>query len=430
MAQEAEQIYILNSRKLPVRIGLVVIILTAVVFGWFAVRWQIGNLLADVSSPNEENVKSTAETSLNLAPDDPLTNWLMASVKKSENPEYTEGFEKIVRLSPNDYLWWIQLGRAYEEAGKANQAEQAFLKAIDIAPNYTYPHWQIGNFYLREDKPVEAFKELKKAADNNDAYREQIFSIAWDYYDQDTEKLEAIVSDSSDSRAGLARFYAAKERPRKSLQVWNTLTNDEKKKNEQIARLIAQAFYDKRFLLSSVEFVNQLGIEKNVRAEAVSNGGFEDDINNSDQTYFSWKIIPTEKMRVALNPIKKHSGKKSLQVSFNGFDKVEINNIFQTIAVKPDVKYQLSFWVKTENLKSAGNPKLDILSFTDGQIIASSATFADGTTDWKKYEINFTTPANAEGISVRTARSYCGEKCPLFGTFWYDDFELKKLSGE
>lgn len=430
MSDENEQIYILHSRNLPVKIGLIVIFLIVIAFSWFAVRWQIGNLLADMSSPTEENIKSAAQTALNLAPNDPITNWLTASVKQLENPEYTAGFERVVRLSPNDYRWWIQLGRSYEEANKPVEAEKAFLKAIEIAPNYTYPHWQIGNFYLRENEPDKAFKELKKAADNNDTYREQIFSIAWDYYDQNTEKLEAIVGDSSDSRAGLARFYAAKESPRKSLEIWNTLTADEKKVNEKTAALIAQSFYDKRFFLSSVEFVNQLGIEKNVKAETVTNGGFEDEIANSDRTYFSWRIIPTEKMRVAVNPIKKHGGKKSLQVSFNDFNGLDINNIFQTIAVKPGVTLQLSFWVKTEDLKSAGNPKLDILSSNDGKSIISSEAFAEGTTDWKQYDLKFTVPADTEGIGLRTSRAFCGEKCPLFGTFWYDDFELKKLSGE
>ncbi len=430
MPNENEQIYALNSRSLPVRIGLVLIGLIVIAFGWFGVRWQIGNLLADMSRPTEENVKPAAQTALNLAPDDPLTNWLAASVNQLENPQSTSRFERVVRLSPNDYQYWVQLGKSFEEANKPIEAEKAFLRAIELAPNYTYPHWQIGNFYLREDSPEKAFGQLKIAADNNDSYREQIFSIAWDYYDQNTAKLEAIVGDSAASRAGLARFYAAKERPRKSLEIWNTLTADQKKNSEQIARLIAQAFYDKRFFLSSVEFVNQIGIEKNVKASTITNGGFEDEIYNSDQTYFSWRVVPTEKMRVVTNPIKKHGGKKSLQISFNGFEKSQINNIFQTIAVEPETKYRLSFWVKTENLKSAGNPQLEVLNSNNGQLIVASQPFAEGTTDWKQYDLNFTVPAAVEGIGLRTSRAYCGEKCPLFGTFWYDDFELKKLSAE
>ncbi len=431
MVEDKEQIYILDAKKFPVRIGLVVIMLFALLFGWFAIRWQIGNLLADITSPNQENAKQSAMMAYGFAPDDPLTLWLVASVEKESNPEYTEGFEKVVRYSPNDYRWWIQLGRAYEQADKPKEAEKAFKRSVETAPNYTFPHWQIGNFYLRQDRDDEAFKEFEIAARNNPVYREQIFSIAWDYYEQDTDKLESIVGNSAEVRAGLAKFYAAKERPNESLEMWNSLTAEAKQTNDQTARLIAQALYDKKFLLSSVEFVNQTGIEENAKAETIYNGGFEEKINDSaDKVFFGWKILPAEKLSIRQSQFKKHEDKKSLHLSFTGFNKVEINNIYQSIAVRPKAKYQLSFWVKTENLKSAGTPKIDIVSVTDNQIIESSEAFPDGTNDWKEFKVSFTVPENSEGITLRTARSYCGENCPIVGSMWYDSFKLVKISGE
>jgi tetratricopeptide (TPR) repeat protein len=430
MTEDKEQIYILDARGLPVRIGLVVLLLSALVFGWFAVRWQLGNLLADITSPNEPNAVRTAEFAKTLAPSDPLTNWLTASITKETDPEHTAGFETVVRLAPNDYRWWIQLGRAYEQAQRPKEAEMAFKRAVEMAPNYTFPHWQLGNFYLRQERPTEAFRELQTAAENNSIYREQVFSIAWDYFERDSAKLESIVGNSPDVRAGLAKFYAAREFPQKSLEMWNTLSPPQKQKHEEVARIIVQALYDKRFLLSSVEFVNQLGIEKGAQAETVYNGGFEENISNADNIYFGWKVIPTEKMRVTLNSSKKYEGRRSLEVTFTGFDKLEVNNIYQTIAVKPNVQYALSFWLKTENLKSAGPPKLEVLSATDNQILASSEPFPVGANDWQQFKLNFTVPDKTEGVYLRTSRAYCGEKCPIFGTFWYDGFKLENVSGE
>ncbi len=430
MIEDKEQIYILDTRNLPVRIGLIVFLLISLIFGWFAVRWQLGNLLADITNPNEPNANRTAELAKSFAPNDPMTNWLLASIKKESNPEYTEGFEKVIRLSPNDYRWWIQLGRAYEQANKSKEAEKAFVRAVEIAPTYTFPHWQLGNFYLRQDRVEEAFKELKTAAQNNAIYREQVFSIAWDYYDKDTGKVDSIAGNSPDVRAGLAKFYAIKDLPNKSLELWNTLTPQQKQSNTHIAREITQAFYEKRYMLTAVEFVNQLGIEKGVKAESIHNGGFEENLGNPESTYFGWKITPTEKMRFQLSNTKKKEGKRSLQVSFNGFDKLEINNIYQTIALKPMSKYEISFWVKTQELNSGGLPKLEILSANDNQILATSQEFPGGTNDWKQISVNFTTPKETEGIGLRTSRGYCGEKCPIFGTFWYDEFKIEKLSGE
>lgn len=430
MSKDNEQIYFLYAKSLPVRIGLAFVIILALIFGWYSVRWQLGNLLADITKSGEEKAEATAKTAKGLAPGDPLTNWLVASITKETDPEHTEGYEDAVRLSPNDYRWWIQLGRAYDQADKPKEAEGAFLKAVEMAPEYTFPRWQIGNFYLRQDREEDAFRELKKAANNNAVYREQIFSIAWDYYDQDTEKVEAIVGDASDAKAGLAKFYAAKERPKKSLNVWNTLSDEEKAKNRSIAEVITRALYDKGFLLSSVEFVRQLGIEKDVKAEQISNPSFEEEISDAKTSYFDWKIVPVEKMRVRLSPVKKKEGKRSLQVSFNGFDKIEVNNIYQIVAVKPNASYRLDFWVKTEKLKSAGTPKLEVVNPNDNRVLGSSAVFISGTNDWKQMSVNFSVPGEVEGVTIRTAREFCGEKCLIFGTFWYDDFSLEKTSAE
>jgi hypothetical protein len=94
--------------------------------------------------------------------------------------------------------------------------------------------------------------------------------------------------------------------------------------------------------------------------------------------------------------------------------------------VVPGNKYRLSFWVRTENLKSAGGPVLDIVNANDDKLIAKSAVFPTGSNDWQEMTVEFEAPANCSGISIRTARAYCGEDCPIIGTFWYDDFQLIK----
>lgn len=429
MTEDREQIHIIDTHGLPVRIGLAVLLLLALVFGWFAARWQIGNLLADMTSPNEPNAAETARLAHSLAPADPLTNWLAASVEKETDPNHTNGFENVVRLAPEDYRWWIQLGRAYEQAGRPEEAEKAFRRAVGLAPNYTFPHWQIGNFYLRQDRAEEAFRELKTAAGNSAVYREQVFSIVWDYYEQDTRKLETIVGDTPEVRAGLAKFYAARERPQKSLEMWNSLSPADKQKHDDVARIIAQALYDKRFLLAAVEFVDQLGIEKGARAGKIYNGGFESAISEAEPIYFGWKVVPTERMRVQFSPTRKKEGRRSLQVTFNGFDKLEVNNIYQTIALRPATSYELSFWLKTENLKSAGPPKLEVLSTADNRLLATTEPFPTGTHEWREIKLGFTVPDGAEGVYLRTSRGYCGDKCPIFGTFWYDGFELTERTG-
>ncbi len=425
------QIETVDTRRLPVRVGLVAMIVFAVVFGWFAASWQLGNMLAELTLPSEPNAEELAALSKSLAPSDPLTSWLTANTKRGvlteENPENPiNDFKQTVRLSPFDYRWWIELGHGYEQAENPELAEQAYLKATRTAPAYTYPRWQLGNFYLRQNRSEEAFAELKKAAQKNAVYRQQVFSIAWDFYEQDTARLEQIAGDLPEVKTGLVQFYAAKGRAEDSLRIWNTLSDEEKKESQAIGKLVAQVLFEKGFQRSVMQFVSELGIEPKAKPETVQNGGFEDSISYSDYIYFGWKISPTEKMDINLDAAQKREGTRSLRVTFNGFANPQLSNIYQTIVVNPGENYVLSFWLKTENLKSAGTPILDVVDTKDGKIIATSKPFPTGTNDWQEVKIEFTAPEKTEAVYLRTARVYCGDACPLVGAFWYDDFKLAK----
>lgn len=421
-----------DSQKLPIRIGLGLMILLAILFGWFMVRWQLGNMLAELTLPTEPNARQVAEAAIDLSPNDPLAKWLKTNTQEDVfTPESAEravyNNKEVIRSSPYNFAWWVELGRAYEQAEQLENAEKAFLRAIELAPAYTYPHWQMGNFYLRTGSDEKAFAELQKAAETNAVYREQVFSIAWDFYEQDTERLEKIAGDTPDVRAGLAKFYAAKERAKESLKMWNSLSSEEKKSNQEVAKLIAQALYDKQFYGEAVEFVRDLKIEPDAGKEKIQNGGFEKRIEPLDKTYFNWKIQKTENIEIKIDPTQKHEGRKSLRVVFSGYDKPELYNIFQVVAVEPSVKYNLSFWLKSKDLKSSGKPILEIVDARTNKIIAVSESFPTDAEEWQQIKVNFTTPEDTDAVTIRTSRVFCGDVCPIVGIFWYDNFELNKL---
>ena len=429
--EKTEQLKFVDSRRLPVRIALIFAIFFALAFAYLAVRWQIGNMLAEYTSSTEPNVQAIAEISASLAPGDPMANWFLASSEKDVfTPEKLaaslEKYEKVVRLAPYDYRWWIELARAREQSENAAGAEAAFLRAVSLAPNYTYPHWQAGNFYLRQGATDKAFAELKKAAENNPVYRQQVFSTIWDYFDKDTARLEQLAGDAPNVRSDLAFFYASKERADDSLRVWNTLTPEQKKENESDAKIIAQALFEKKYFRAAVGFTRELGIETEAEAGKFQNAGFETETGRENDSYFSWKVITAEKVDVRFDRTQKHGGNRSLRIAFNGFSAAQYYQVYQIVAVEPNAKYRLSFWVRGENLKSAGNPLIEIVNANDDKLIKASDAFPAGSSDWQEVKIEFVAPPNAEGVIVRAARAFCGAQCPLFGTIWLDDFSISK----
>ena len=395
------------SNSIGARIAIVAVVICSLLFGWYVVRWQLGFMLADLSSPTEPNAKAIGQLAVDLAPRDPLANWLLVNAAKNDfTAESIEnsikGIENVVRFAPYNFSWWIELGRTYEQSNQPEKAEKAFLRAVELAPNYTYPHWQLGNFYLRSGDETRAFGELRKAAENNAVYREQVFSIAWDYYEQNPQRLEELAGDSPEVRAGLARFYAVKERAADSLRMWNTLTPEEKEKNSDVAKVVAQGLYDKKFYRQAVAFVADLGMEPKAKAETVLNGSFEDPIGESENVFFDWKVTKAEKIDIKLDTTQKKSGNRSLRMSFNSFLGGIFYNTFQIVAVEPSAEYILSFWVKTDSLNSGGMPTFEVVDAVSGKIIATSESFPTGTNNWQQMKIEFSVPEDSEGISIRT----------------------------
>ncbi len=426
----SEPLRIFDSKDLRVRLVLIAVVLFALLFAWFAVRWQLGNMLAELTAPISPEAREVSRLAMTLAPADPLGRWLAARTEKDIfTPEKIEASvrfsEDTVRRSPYDFRWWIELGRAFEQADRPEQAEAAFKHAVRLAPSYANPHWQLGNFYVRQDRSGEAIPELKKTLENNWTYRDQVFSIAWEYFDNDAAQLEQLAGDGPDVRAAIALFYAARERPADALRIWNTLADNEKARHPTLVRTIVTILFDRRHYRYALEFSRQIGIDTEGRHETVTNGGFETFLDGTEEDHFGWKLLRGDnKIDIDSDGAVKHGGARSLKVAFKGYARDRLSAVMQIIAVEPLGKYRLSFWIRTENLKSAGPPMLEMINANDNKIIAASASYATGSNDWQQIVIEFDAPENCEGVIIHTSRSFCGDPCPITGTLWYDDFEI------
>ena len=79
-----QPLIIKNSRTLSGRLMIGGGILVALVFGFFAIKWQLGNVIAELTSPTQPNAGEIAGVAHSLAPADPMPLWLMASKAKED----------------------------------------------------------------------------------------------------------------------------------------------------------------------------------------------------------------------------------------------------------------------------------------------------------------------------------------------------------
>ncbi|MEK7854777.1 MAG: tetratricopeptide repeat protein, partial [Acidobacteriota bacterium] len=321
----SQPVKVINAKTAVGRIIILAAIVIALAFAWFGVRWQVGSMLGELTQPSQENALEVARAAIALAPGDPQPRWLLATKMKEEFDEASiaesiRNFQEAVRRSPKNYRWWIELGRAYEQAERYEEAERSFKQAVELAPAYTFPQWQIGNFLLRQDRVDEAFAHLTTATEKSIVYREQVYALAWDYFDKDPQRVEQIAANTPSARVSLAQFYAQRGAAGDSLRIWNTIPEAEKARHPQILKNITQYLYTKRFYRQTVDFARQSGIDPEVKAETISNAGFEKGLGDTEGTLFGWKTNRSDsKIEIQADSVVRAEGQRSLKITFKNY---------------------------------------------------------------------------------------------------------------
>jgi hypothetical protein len=433
-----EQLKVINVGGPLRRVLLLAPVLLAMVGCWHATRWYIGNTMAEFAPRLENGGLDTARSALRLAPNDPWTHWTYAGLAKSSfEPgvlqESASQYEEAVRLSPNDYRFWMDLGRAREQAGDAAGGEKALRRAVELAPAYAYPRWYLGNLLLRAGRGDESFQELRRAAEADPKLRPQIFNVAWHVYGEDVQAVRNAVGNSPAARAEFATYLGGRQRFDDALSLWSSLNAAEKREQRANGEALMNALVAAHRYRASQSILRDLApdeVAANVSAEQFTNGGFESDVGTSAAGMFGWQVTSIPQAQVAVDPNYRHTGQRSLRVLFKSPSTLEFKNISQLVVVEPGAQYRFNCFVRTDDLKSAGTPLIEILDGADERnVLGATPPLAVGRSDWQPLTIDFKVPAATEAIKVRVVRAACvGDPvCPIYGIVWYDDFNLQRL---
>ncbi len=430
----SEQLGFLDSRGLIVRAALVIVVVLILVAAFYGAEWQLGQALAESFSPNAENSRQTALAAVSLAPRNSLAYSTSAKVQQGRTlPEILEKAgsddENAVRYAPADYRYWLELGRTREQAGDREAAEAAMRRAVEIAPAYAYPRWMLGNVLLRENKKEEALEEFKRVAATHSVLRQQVFYLVWETSDGNADELKRLFGDTPVVRAALAVFYAGKNLPNESVQMWQSLSPDDKEENREAGKNALRINYEKFNAQAATVFASDLGFE-DAKIGQITNGGFEQKIAESSAVIFGWHIDQIKNVGLSLDTRQPFEGKLSLKMNFNGFSEPTLQAVPQFVAVESGARYRLSCAVRTADLKSAGTPVLEVADMKTLKTLGASQPFPTGTSDWQNMTVEFTVPPDSQSIWVRTTRAFCGANCPIVGAVWYDDFKLERLGSK
>jgi len=436
----AEQIALINVRPVWARVPLALLAAAALVVAWYGVRWGIGDTMADAAplsfADDPTGAFESAEAAARLAPQDPLAHLTLARLHYAgfdpqETPLTLREYAQAAALAPNDYLIWTETGRARAALGDVDGGIAALRRAVELAPNYAEQRWHLGNALIRAGRNDEAFAELRRAADADPyKYRPQVFNLAWQIYGPDMARVVDAVGKTPAARAQLVGVLAGRSRFDDALGVWSSLSAEEKRTQAGAGASLARTLYGRGQYQRALQVLGESGAQ-DVAPEKISNPGFESDIAQAGAQLFGWQVTPTPGAQVVIDTHAAHGGRRSLRVLFNASGQIDFRSVSQLVAVEPSTHYRLTYFVRTEDLKSVAMP----LAFaadasTPEAPLGASAPAPSGTSDWQQVAFELTTGPKTEAVVVRITRAGCPEgACPIFGKIWYDDFDLQRAAG-
>ncbi|MBF8259872.1 MAG: conserved protein of unknown function, TPR-like [Actinobacteria bacterium] len=97
-----------------------------------------------------------------------INEYIFALAAAKDTAKAKKVLDDTVDKEPKNPLLWDMVGRYQMASGKPAEAEAAFLKSIELAPEFTAPYYQLGVLYAAQKKFPEAEVRLAKVIEQND----------------------------------------------------------------------------------------------------------------------------------------------------------------------------------------------------------------------------------------------------------------------
>ncbi len=413
------------------RMFLIAAAILCIAATWFFMRWNFANAIASRLDLKRPESKQVVDWLIGLGPSDPQTHYAAASLyEKTFDPgdlsRSLSEYELAAALSPNNYLMWINLGKARNLSGDAEGSAMAYKRALDLAPNYAVVQWAYGNLLIRQGETSEGFKLVSKAAASNPDYARNAVTTALQIFDSDIAQVRLALGEGETTNAALAATLASQERFDEAVDSWSKLPADGKIiKYKQLGETLAGQLMDaKKFQLAAI-VISDLQVnnaEKPVIGQ-VANGGFEQGIKLRGAGVFDWQIAEGVEPQIGLSNAQKRSGEYGLLIVFNSFETSAFRTISQTVAVVPGTEYEFEGFYRSD-LKTTASMKIEIADAATAGTIASTPPLPLAG-DWTTMKVRFTVPLGGDGIIIRLAREGCaGPACRITGRLSFDDFSI------
>ena len=334
-------------------------------------------------------------------------------------------YKAAVQLNPHSARYWFDLANAYQIIGDTASQTSALQHAIQADAMTPDVAWEAANLYLVQGQNDEALREFRVVLANDTSLAGAAIAYCWRIAPDIDRLLADVIPRSADAYVPFLGFLQTKRETAATIKVWNALMEtgqpfEARYAFEYFQYLIQQKEVDQAVLVWK-QAIDRFRLSARLPSGSnlVVNSGFDYDPLNAG---LDWSYHKQDGVRLMLDPTDFHTGRRSLQVNFNGPAIVDAG-VYQLIPVEPNTTYEFSAYFKTGDFEGAGGPHFTVQDMYSQTVYYESDELKDAGF-WKSVDGEFKTSPDCKLVMLHIRRLPAGS--PIRGKLWIDDLHLVK----
>ncbi|MGB8474397.1 MAG: tetratricopeptide repeat protein [Candidatus Acidiferrum sp.] len=380
------------------------------------------------------------EQATRLEPDD-ADNWYLLGRYWQYNLEDPDAkrailaYQTALRLDPRSAEAWLDLGTADESEGKIADARNAFHQAERVYPISPEVSWRFGNFLLRQGEMDAAFAQIKHAVEVDPKRGAAAFALGMRVDPDMNSVLDRVLPRSQNAYLNVLSSLTQQDQTDRAMVVWSRLASLDPHFPVRESFPLLEALIQKRQMTDAQRIWNQAlrfaGVSRppDPQDSLVWDGGFESDVVGGG---FAWRYPSlVSGVQINFDAIQKHSGNRSLRLTFTGMQNLNFADVCQFIPVKPAASYHFSAWVRTRSLSTDQGVRFGLHSLSNSENSIAWTGDVRGTQPWTQVRLSWTSGKDVQELQLCVNRLPSAQfDSKISGSAWIDDVSLVPESAE
>lgn len=338
-------------------------------------------------------------------------------------------YQTALSLNSHSAEIWLDLATAYESEGDTMAARNAFLEAKRMYSLSPEVSWRYGNFLLRRGELDAALAQIKHAVEADPKRGAAAFALGVRFEPDVKVVLDRVLPHTKEAYLSVILALSDQQQTDQALVVWSSLAALHPQLQISESYPLLQALLQKRQTAEAQVVWNQAlsfsGVSRppDPPGSLVWDGGFESNIPQGGFTWYYPYFVGG--VQVALDEKEKHSGNRSLRLTFNGLRNVNFSDVCQSVAVQPSTSYRFSAWVKTRDISTDQGVRFGLHPFGEPGSPIAWTDDVKGTQPWIQVELAWTSSSDGREIQICVTRQASANfDSKIGGSAWIDDVAL------